>query len=239
LTAVPARNIILSRSSEQEENVADWYMEGPWFKNCNCDPGCPCDFNQFPTNDHCEGAVAMRIDKGNFDDVDLTGLHWAGIVRWPGAMHEGNGEVVPVIDERASEEQRNALLQILSGQQGDTLFEIIAAVCPNVKEPQFVPFEFEFDLESRAGRVKAGDIFETESDTMRGIDPPDPYRVVVRIPGGFEYTGETEEAETAMATKLVARGEVEFSNANTHSSMAYVRHGNAFQEKYTPTVVSR
>ncbi len=42
--------------------ATDWYMEGAWFKNCNCDPGCPCDFNQFPTHDHCEGAVAMRID---------------------------------------------------------------------------------------------------------------------------------------------------------------------------------
>ncbi len=193
--------------------ATDWYMEGPWFKNCNCDPGCPCDFNQFPTHDHCEGAVAMRIDKGNFGDVDLTGLHWAGTVRWPGAMHEGNGEVVPIIDERADEQQRDALLQILSGQQGDTFFEIVAAVC------------------------QAGDVLETESDTMRGIDPPDPYRVVVRIPGGFEYTGENEEAETAVATKLVAKGDLDFSDANSHSSMAYVRHGNAFQEKYTPTVV--
>ncbi|TML45359.1 MAG: DUF1326 domain-containing protein, partial [Actinobacteria bacterium] len=101
-------------------------MEGPWFKNCNCDPGCPCDFNQFPTHDHCEGAVAMRIDRGNFGDVDLTGLHWAGVVKWPGAMHEGNGDVVPIIDERADERQREALLQILSGQQGDTFFEIVA-----------------------------------------------------------------------------------------------------------------
>ena len=56
-------------------------------------------------------------------------------------------------------------------------------------------------------------------------------------PGGFEYTGENEEAETAVATKLVAKGDVEFADANSHSSMAYVRHGNAFQEKYTPTVV--
>jgi hypothetical protein len=217
--------------------ATDWYMEGPWFKNCNCDPGCPCDFNQFPTHDHCEGMVAMRIDKGNFGDVDLSGLCWAAIVWWPGAMHEGNGSVVPIVDEKADDRQREALLQVMSGQQGDTLFEIVAAVCPNVKEPQFVPFEFEHDLGSRRGRVKAGDVLESEVDTMRGIDPPDPYRVVVRIPGGFEYTGENEEAETAQSTKLVARGEIEYSLENSHSSMAFVRHGNAFQEKYTPTVV--
>ena len=72
---------------------------------------------------------------------------------------------------------------------------------------------------------------------MRGIDPPDPYRVVVRIPGGFEYTGENEEAETAVSTKLVAKGDIEYTLENSHSSMAHVRHGNTFQESYTPTVV--
>ena len=125
----------------------------------------------------------------------------------------------------------------MSGQHGDTLFEIFAAVCPNVKQPQFVPFEFEHDLDSRTGRVKAGDVLESEVDTMRGIDPPDPYRVVVRIPGGFEYTGENEEAETAVSTKLVAKGDIEYTLENSHSSMAHVRHGNKFQEGYTPTVV--
>jgi hypothetical protein len=28
--------------------VTDWHIDGEWFKNCNCDPGCPCDFNQRP-----------------------------------------------------------------------------------------------------------------------------------------------------------------------------------------------
>src|SRR5438046_8947785 len=97
-----------------------------------------------------------------------------------GAMQHRNGEVVTISDEKADEPQRDALLQILSGQQGDTFFEIVAAVCPNMKEPQFVPFEFEFDLDSRTGRVKAGEVLETESDTMPGIAPPAAYRVVCR-----------------------------------------------------------
>jgi hypothetical protein len=132
--------------------ATEWYMEGPWLKNCNCDPGCPCDFNQRPTRGYCQGMVAMRIETGHFGDVDLTGLSWAGIARWPGPIHEGNGEALPLIDERADERQRDALLQIVSGQHGDTLFEILAFVCPTVHEPEFVPFEFEFDLESRSGR---------------------------------------------------------------------------------------
>jgi hypothetical protein len=217
--------------------ATEWYMEGPWYKNCNCDPGCPCDFNADPTQGFCEGIVAMRIDKGNFGDVDLSGLCFAAVVHWPGPIHEGNGAVVPVVDEKADEAQRNALLQIMSGQEGDTLFEIFAFVCPTVHEPQFVPFEFEFDLESRSGRVKAGDVLETEVDTLRGIDPPDPYRVLVRIPSGFEYTNEAEEAETALAKRIVSRGAVELDLTDSHSSMCYVRHGNAFRTGAHPTVV--
>jgi len=72
-------------------------------------------------------------------------------------MHEGNGTIQAIIDERASEEQVNALAQALSGEHGDTLFEIVAFVCSNQLDPVFAPFEFEFDLENRTGRVRAGD----------------------------------------------------------------------------------
>lgn len=214
--------------------ATDWYMEGPWFKNCNCDPGCPCDFNQLPTHDHCEGMVAMRIDKGHFGDIDLSGLCWAGVVRWPGAMHHGNGELQPILDERADERQRDALLQALSGQNGDTMMEIVAAVCPNVVEPVFAPFEFEFDLDSRTGRVKAGDVLDTEVETLRNIDPPTPYRVVVQIPNGFEYTGPNESAETAIATHLRSSGPVALDITNGHASMAYVTRGNAVKTGSVP-----
>ena len=217
--------------------MPDWHMEGPWFKNCNCDPGCPCDFNQHPTRGYCEGMVAMRIDRGEFDGVSLDGLKWAAIVRWPGAIHEGNGEVHPLIDEAADERQRNALLTALSGQAGDTLFEIFSAVCPTVHEPVFAPVEFEFDLENRSGRVRVGDgVLETEVETLRGIDPPDPYRVIVKIPNGFEYTNDDESAETALARRITTRGPIELNLENGHSSMAYVRHGNKLQTGQRPAV---
>lgn len=203
-----------------------WAIEGAWFKNCNCDPGCPCDFNQAPTHGQCEGVIGMRIDKGHFGDVSLDGVKWAGAAYWPGRIDEGNGDIVPIVDEAASEEQRNAILTLVSGQAGGTLFEIFSAVCPNVKEPVFAPIEFEFDIEERSGRLKAGDVIETEVETLRGIDPPDPYRILVRIPGGFEYTGPDNEAETATATRLVVRGggNLDYEHTSSHSSMAWVKH---------------
>jgi hypothetical protein len=203
-----------------------WAIKGAWFKNCNCDPGCPCDFNQAPTHGNCEGVIAMRIDEGHFGDVPLDGLKFAGAAYWPGRIDEGDGHIVPIVDESANEEQRNALLTIFSGQAGGTLFEIFSAVCPHVREPIFAPITFEFDIESRSGRLEVGDVIENEVETLRGIDPPDPYQIVVRIPDGFEYTGPGREAETAVSKtlKVSAGGELDYEHELSHSSMAFVEH---------------
>ena len=55
--------------------MVDWYVEGVAFGNCNCDYGCPCQFERRPTHGHCRGFEVVRIDKGHFADVPLDGLH--------------------------------------------------------------------------------------------------------------------------------------------------------------------
>ena len=204
-----------------------WFMEGPWIKNCNCDPGCPCDFNQHPTRANCEGMVAMRIDRGRYGDIQLEGLTWAVSVWWPGRMDEGDGHAQAYIDERADERQREALLTIISGQAGDLLFEIIADVISTTYEPIFAPIVFEHDMERLTARVRVGDdLLRTESAGLPSFNSDEPYRIRVTIPGGFEYTGPDESAETARATVLETRGAITYEHTDTHSSLAYVRHGN-------------
>lgn len=206
--------------------MANWTIEGKWFKNCNCDPGCPCDFNQAPTYGQCEGIIAMRIDKGHYGDISLDGLKFAGAAWWPGRIDEGNGHIVPIVDESANEEQRQALLTLFSGQAGGTMFEIFSAVCPHVQEPIFAPIDFEFDIDSRTGYLKVGDVIESSVETLRGIDSQDPYRILVRIPGGFEYTGPNSDAETALAKtlKVSVGGKLDYEHTDSHSSMASVKH---------------
>ena len=82
--------------------ASDWRLEGEWMKNCNCAFGCPCDFNAPPTHGSCKGMVAMRITKGHFEGTNLGGLVFAATVDFPGALHEGNGQMQPIIYERAS-----------------------------------------------------------------------------------------------------------------------------------------
>lgn len=80
------------------------------------------------------------------------------------------------------------------------------------------------------------DAFERHavSSALPGIDPPDPYQVLVKIPNGFEYTGPDNSAETALAKRIVSRGAIELDISDGHSSMAYVRHGSSIQTGQRP-----
>ena len=79
-----------------------------------------------PTHGQCEATGAIAIDKGHFGDVSLDGTKVAFIFWWPGAVHEGKGKCVRIVDASANEAQRNALLTLMSGQVSDpfaTMFE--------------------------------------------------------------------------------------------------------------------
>jgi hypothetical protein len=199
--------------------MPSWRMKGEWLKNCNCLAHCPCDTIGTPApNDFCEGLVGMNIQEGNFGDVDLSGLKFVGVVRWPGAMHEGNGDLELYIDERATETQRDVLMQILTGKAGGPIFEILAAVCPNVKEPHVAPIEWEFDKEQRRARLAIPGYVETVTEPLMVIPTGEQQRVIVRLPDGFEY----KEAEVARATTLKVDGAITFAWQNTHSSLSEV-----------------
>jgi hypothetical protein len=73
--------------------------------------------------------------------------------------------------------------------------------------------------------VKAGTL-ETDVETLRNIDPPTPYRVLVQIPNGFEYTGPNHSAETALAKRIKFDGAFAMDITDGHASMTYVRRGN-------------
>src|SRR5215467_8496794 len=93
-----------------------WAFRALGFTNCNCSYGCPCQFNALPTHGFCCAVTGFGIKEGHHGSTKLDGLKVAGMFRWPGPIHEGRGESAVVIDKRADETQRTALLRILSGQ---------------------------------------------------------------------------------------------------------------------------
>jgi hypothetical protein len=208
-------------SFEEDIMATAWRMKGDYLKNCNCIATCPCDTVGVPyPNKGCEGVAAMRITEGSFGDVRLDGLVWVATYHWPGALHEGNGTLQPLIDERATMEQGDALLQILSGQHGGTFFEILASIVTTFLDPQFVPITFEFDQGSRRAHVLVRGIVETESAPLVVPATGEEQRVVVQLPNGFEY----REMEVARTVTLIGTGAIKFNHTGTHSSLAQVEH---------------
>jgi hypothetical protein len=199
----------------------DWRMKGQYLKNCSCAFGCPCDFNARPTDGHCEGMAGMHIEEGHFGDVRLDGLRWAANYYWPGALHEGNGTLLPIIDARADERQREALLTILSGKEQveGTFFHILSLIVSTVREPVFAPIEFAFDLKSRTARMSAPGVFETTAEPIRNPVTGETHRILINMPDGFEY----RETEIASATARGTAGPT-FDFTGRHSSLAVVEH---------------
>src|SRR5436853_1064569 len=74
--------------------TSQWKLLGQVLLACNCDWGCPCNFNALPTTGKCEGGWTWQVEQGAFGDVRLDGLTFSVFVKWPGAIHHGNGQAV-------------------------------------------------------------------------------------------------------------------------------------------------
>ena len=96
-----------------------WQMRGTGYEFCNCDFGCGCNFGGFPELERRQlsraGRDAHRVS-GVCGDVTLDGVKCAALVKWPKAIHEGNGKCVFVVDPATTDKQIDVLAQIFSRQ---------------------------------------------------------------------------------------------------------------------------
>ncbi|HEX8069282.1 MAG TPA: DUF1326 domain-containing protein [Pyrinomonadaceae bacterium] len=196
--------------------MADWRMTGTYFKSCNCDPGCPCDFMSAPTHHKCEGVLGMKVDEGHFGDVSLDGVKWAVAYHWPGPLHEGNGTVKPYFDPATTQEQLGALGQILTGQAGGTWFEVLASIITEVKPPAIAPIDFE--VTDKTGKIMIGDMIENRFAPLKNPVTGQDVAIQVRIPGGMEYSDQGE-AEIVRSELMRSTDEIGFDYAGCHTSL--------------------
>ena len=171
--------------------MTPWEIRGVEFVNGNCAYGCPCQFNALPTRGFCEAVGAIRIEEGRYGDVPLDGLKAAFIFQWPGPVHEGRGKCQAIVDERADERQREALLRILSGEDsepGKTSFYVFASTMEEAFPPIFAPIEFDVDVDARRGRIRVEGLIEGEGEPIRNPVTGNEHRARIDLPDGFEYT---------------------------------------------------
>ena len=201
----------------------DWYIEGKQFGNCNCNYGCPCQFEDLPTHGGCRGFEVLHIDKGHFGDVDLAGLRAALLYDWPGPIFEGNGQMQAIIGDNASEQQRAALKKVLHGEETDeaaTHWWVFHAMSSTVHDTLYKSIDYEVDIDGRTARVSIPGVLQATGRPIRNPYDGGEHRVRIDIPGGIEF----ELAEVGNAsTKATAAIKLDLNDS--YGQWSILRHG--------------
>ena len=204
--------------------MTPWTIRGDEFGNCNCDYGCGCQFNALPTHGDCKAIDTYRIDRGHHGDVSLGGLYAGAIYRWPGPVHEGNGEMQLILDERADDAQRRALETIMTGgdtEEAATMWWIFHAMCTTRHETLIRPFEAEIDVEARVARVRVDGVYEASGRPIRNPVTGAEHRARIELPNGFEYA----VAEVASGTSR-SEGPIALDLDDTYGQFAHLHLTN-------------
>ena len=170
----------------------DWRLKGPQLSTCNCDWGCPCQFNAPTTHGSCEAITAGVIEEGRFNDIRLDGLRWCMLLQWPGEIAEGNGRQQMIIDQDGDADQREAMRKILHGEAtapGATHFYVFNSTMSEVLDPIYAPFEtLEIDVEARRARVVIPGLVEATGSPIVDPNSGAEFRARIQLPDGFEYS---------------------------------------------------
>jgi hypothetical protein len=215
----------------EQKSKPKWKVHAYFLDACNCDWGCPCQFNAKPTHGNCEGVAGYHIVTGNYGtNIKLDGLNMALIASWPGPIHEGRGTSSFYIDNRANENQFEALSNIITGRAGGGPFEIYASTIERLQEPRRASIMFQAkDLKSHVS------IFDIKGDRKRQKEQPqniiaeawlEPiknpitrkvHRAIIEIPEAFE-SSRMEQASTKI---LVANdNNLSFGYEGTYGSFS-------------------
>ncbi|HET7617409.1 MAG TPA: DUF1326 domain-containing protein [Vicinamibacterales bacterium] len=185
--------------------MVQWEVKGREFVNCNCDRNCPCQFNALPTHGDCRAVGAFQIQTGHYGNVTLDGLTACMLVSWPGPIHQGNGTMQLIVDERADAAQRDALLRIMQGQdtrEMATMWWIFSAMAPTKLDPIVAPIELDIDVPGRRARLRVPGVVESTGEPILNPVTGKLHRVRIDLPEGFEF----RVAEIGLGTTRATAG---------------------------------
>jgi hypothetical protein len=171
------------------ENGPDWRLEGDYFDGCNCKSICPCIFALDPTEGNCKGVAAWHIEKGHFtrgtnnagdrnssnknnnNSVDLANLNVILTVHAPGHMFTGpKWKIALYLDEKANNDQKDALTKIFTGKAGGEFFAEIFPLVGEMLGIKSVPIEFKIEGKKRR-KIAIPSFVEMEIEGLTGTDP--------------------------------------------------------------------
>lgn len=167
-------------------------LEGSILEVCDCNILCPCWVGGDPDNGTCKAVIAYHIDKGLIDGIDVSGLSYAQCTFIPGNILQGNIRVLAVVDERATPQQQDALVNVWLGKRGGPLAEV-AKLIGEVVAIERLPIGYE--VKDGKGHLTIGALAEAEMAPLMGATgQPTTLRdsVFSTIPGSPAYVAKAD-----------------------------------------------
>jgi hypothetical protein len=143
-------------------------LEGTLLEACSCGILCPCWVGEDPDGGSCDAFVAYHFDSGEINGVDVSGLSFVQIVRIPGnVLAPGSWRRVIFVDDRATDEQVQAIVDAYEGRLGGPLADL-AGLIDETLAVERAPIRHE--IRDGAGTLQVGDFVSSEMGPYRGMD---------------------------------------------------------------------
>jgi hypothetical protein len=140
-------------------------LEGDLLEVCNCDILCPCWVGEDPDNGTCDSVMGYNVRSGSINGTDVSGRTLVFSVHIPGNVLKGNWKVALFVDDKASDEQADALVSAFTGKLGGPLADT-AALVGEVAGVERAPITF--DVQEGKGTLIVGDVAECVMEPYRG-----------------------------------------------------------------------
>ena len=140
-------------------------LEGTLLEVCTCNVLCPCWIGEDPDGGTCDGIVGYHVDRGTVDGVDVSGRSFVLLAHIPGNALKGNWRAVVYVDDKASSQQKEALLNAFTGKLGGPLADQ-AQLIGEVVAVESVPIDFR--VEKGKGTLKIGSVVDAEMAPYTG-----------------------------------------------------------------------
>jgi hypothetical protein len=165
-------------------------LQGTLLEACSCGILCPCWVGEDPDLGSCEAFVAYHFDAGTVRGVDVGGLSLVNVVFIPGnVLTPASWKVAMFLDERATDEQYEALLDAYTGKLGGPLADL-AGLVGEVVTVRRAPITHE--IVGGAGTLRVGEVVSSEMAPFRSADGTITTlrdTVFSTIPGSPAYAG--------------------------------------------------
>ena len=168
-----------------------YQLEGQLLEVCTCNTLCPCWVGEDPDGGTCDGVLSWHIAKGRVNGTDVSGRTLSILAHIPGNILEGNWRVVVYVDDGATDDQQQALIDVWTGKLGGPMADL-AQLVGEVVAVERAPVKFQVEGKGVAGRFTIGKTIEAQLEPFMGAtgEPSALYDTIfTMIPGSPAYVG--------------------------------------------------